>query len=600
MKKQFFIFLALIASGSCFADDTNLIYNGGINTSQSIEGWNVVSSGDASATLSLYEESVSWSSNPVYRLAIDVTAINENPEFTDLYVTDSSTFILTAGDSCYLEYYARTEVGGQEAQPMLVSYDAVEGELTTVVFETRTLEDAFNGKKTVSATVAKAGTYQFAFACGASTGTYVLNNIFLYSYAYVADGSPIISSFTVQMEEQGEQGLNQIIGRAIAQDLEGDDYTMSFSIVSGGGSISIIDSTSLYAGGDATSLDTASFIYTETTPGEKIFKVIVTDANGYSNSLTASYTVCDFDTADLYFVEDVWELVREENGYSSNSAFEFQENDPSLPNVLLFGNSISIGYTPYVQDTLNGIANVYRIPDNGGSTLDMLENQDLWIGDTIWDVIHFNWGLHDLKYLLNNVLDTAGEQVVPVEEYTVNMDSIVRILEKVGTHLIFATTSDIPSEAAGRIQGDEVIYNDAALSVMDNYPDVMIDDQYTLCVEECEHNSESDVHYTAASKQIQASQVATKIKEALGLTTTSINEIESYDDAAFYYNMSSESLIINSNYTVNSINIYSISGLKVLSAQAVDQLSISTLEQGIYIVAIKTDDNKLFTQKIIK
>ena len=596
MKKHFLIFLSLIVSLSCFADDTDLIYNGQFNGSENIDGWNEISNGDARANLSLIYDVTNWDPQ-AYRLNIEVTSVNSNPEFTDVLVTDSSTFSLTAGDSCYLEYYARSDKGTNQLQPMLISYDAVEGELTTIVFETRTLETAFNGMKIISATVAKAGTYQFAFACGSDADTYVVNNIILKTYAYVADGSPIISSFTVQMEEQGEQGENQIIGRAITQDAEGDAYTMSFSIVSGGGSFSIIDSTSLSAGGEANGLDTASFIYTEDAPGEKIFKVIVTDANGFSNSMTASYTVSDFDTAQLYFNEDVWNLVRSDNGYGNDYRFAFTENNDALPNVLLMGNSVSIGYTEYVQAALDGKANVYRIPDNGGSTLTMFENQDLWLGKTHWDVIHFNWGLHDLKYLLNNALNINGTQVVPVEEYGVNMDSIVRILTPQADHLIFATTSHIPSNAAGRIAGDEVIYNTAALAVMDNYPAIMIDDQYTLTNEYPEHNNDGDVHFTSAGKERQGIQAAAKILEAL--QGSAIVENSNEEKPLFYFDQEKKTLINTSNVEVNSIKVYSING-KIQShiISPSESTELDKQAQGIYIVAATTENEKV-VQKIV-
>lgn len=41
--------------------------------------------------------------------------------------------------------------------------------------------------------------------------------------------------------------------------------------------------------------------------------------------------------------------------------------DPSLPNVLVIGDSISIGYTLQVRHLLNGKANVYRPLSSNGS-----------------------------------------------------------------------------------------------------------------------------------------------------------------------------------------------------------------------------------------
>ena len=584
MKRIITFIAAALVGVLSIAQDINLIYNGQPNNSGNIDGWKVVSTGEASADIFLYEDHVTWSNTPKYRLGIDVTAINENPEFTDILVTDSSTFSLTVGDSCYFEYFAFSKQADNQAQFMLISEDAEEGELTQVILETVDMPSYFNGKVTSSAIIPKTGTYQFAFACGADVDTFVINNLILYTYAYQSDGAPLISSFSVQKEEQGEQGVNQIIGRAVVEDLEGDDFDLSFSILSGGGSLTLIDS--------------ASFIYTEEGPGEKIFKVIATDSNGNTSSKTTSYTVSDFDTAQLYFNEDVWELVRAENGYSSHASFVFVENDPDLPNVLLMGNSISIGYTPYVRSALEGKANVYRIPDNGGSTLDMFKNQALWLGKTHWDVIHFNWGLHDLKYLLNNQLNINGEQVVPVDEYEVNMDSIVRILTPEADHLIFATTSHIPSAAAGRIAGDEVIYNEAALRVMENYSYVMIDDQYTLTNEYPLHNSESDVHFTNEGKEMQGEQAAAKILEALE-GTAALNEV-SHESSDLYYDRLADKLILNNTLDLKKISIYNIKGQKLLSAAPSSSLNLSALEKGVYIVTLKTNDNKIISNKIVK
>ena len=75
------------------------------------------------------------------------------------------------------------------------------------------------------------------------------------------------------------------------------------------------------------------------------------------------------------------------------------EDVPGLPRVLLIGDSISMGYTLDVREMLKGKANVHRIPTNGGPTTNGIENIKDWLGDSKWDVIHFNWGLHDLKYI---------------------------------------------------------------------------------------------------------------------------------------------------------------------------------------------------------
>ena len=72
-------------------------------------------------------------------------------------------------------------------------------------------------------------------------------------------------------------------------------------------------------------------------------------------------------------------------------------DDPKLPRVLLIGDSISMGYTVPVRNLLKGKANVHRIMENGGPTTNGLAKIKLWLGNSKWDVIHFNFGLHDLK-----------------------------------------------------------------------------------------------------------------------------------------------------------------------------------------------------------
>ncbi|MGH9721085.1 MAG: SGNH/GDSL hydrolase family protein, partial [Bryobacteraceae bacterium] len=80
-----------------------------------------------------------------------------------------------------------------------------------------------------------------------------------------------------------------------------------------------------------------------------------------------------------------------------NPAFRQIEDAPGLPRVLLIGDSISIGYTETVRTELKGKANVHRIPTNGATTVNGLKNIDDWLGSKPWHVIHFNFGLHDLR-----------------------------------------------------------------------------------------------------------------------------------------------------------------------------------------------------------
>lgn len=208
-------------------------------------------------------------------------------------------------------------------------------------------------------------------------------------------------------------------------------------------------------------------------------------------------------------------------------AFKFVENDPKLPNVLLYGDSISIGYTPDVQAELAGKANVYRIHCNGGDSrsfkgkmMDMhAAMKEQW--DFDWDVIHFNVGLHDLKYLnKKNDLDLEnGKQVASLEEYAANLEAIIAYLKDLAPDatLIFATTTPVPENAAGRRAGDAVRYNQTALEVMAKHPEIQINDLYALTKPmQAEWWVEpGNVHYERVGQKAQAHAVASKIAESL-------------------------------------------------------------------------------------
>jgi hypothetical protein len=126
--------------------------------------------------------------------------------------------------------------------------------------------------------------------------------------------------------------------------------------------------------------------------------------------------------------------------------------DPKLPNVLIIGDSISIGYTRAVREKLTGRANVYRPmngkgPDNCGDTTIGLNKIDGWLGKQKWDVIHFNWGLWDLCYRdpkakeQGNRNKATGKISTQPADYEKNLERLVKRLEATGAKLIWANTT---------------------------------------------------------------------------------------------------------------------------------------------------------------
>lgn len=195
----------------------------------------------------------------------------------------------------------------------------------------------------------------------------------------------------------------------------------------------------------------------------------------------------------------------------ADPAFQKVTDTPGLPHVLLIGDSISIGYTVAVQKLLEGKANVHRIPTNGGPTINGLTNLKQWIGNDKWDVIHFNWGLHDLKGMPD------GNRQVGPEDYEKNLRELVKQLKATGAKLIWCSTTPVPEGklSPARKNDDVVAYNAIARRVMDENG-VAIDDLYAFALPQLgDIQQPQNVHFKPAGSAVLAKQVARSIEAAL-------------------------------------------------------------------------------------
>lgn len=196
------------------------------------------------------------------------------------------------------------------------------------------------------------------------------------------------------------------------------------------------------------------------------------------------------------------------------------EVNPALPNVLLIGDSISMGYMLAARETLSGEANVYRPATNCGPTSRGLEQLESWLGDTKWDVIHFNFGLHDLKYMgaSGNLTDPKAEashQQIPPDQYEANLTKIAQRLKKTGAKLIWRETTPVPEGSAGRIAGDSVRYNTIAAKVMNSVGGIQTDPMFGFATENASMQLPANVHYTKPGSQKLGQHVAQVIRETL-------------------------------------------------------------------------------------
>ena len=191
-----------------------------------------------------------------------------------------------------------------------------------------------------------------------------------------------------------------------------------------------------------------------------------------------------------------------------------------LPNVLIIGDSISIGYTLPTRALLKEKVNLHRIPTNGGPTTKGMTEIEKWLGTRKWDLIHFNWGLHDLKYMgkdgTNLVPKEKGGIVqVPLADYEKNLEKLVIRMKNSTTKLVWRNTTPIPPGSKARYVGDSVKYNQAADRVMKKHG-VPTLDLYTPSKKNMKDwMKKANVHYHAHGSQALAELVAKDITNRL-------------------------------------------------------------------------------------
>lgn len=202
--------------------------------------------------------------------------------------------------------------------------------------------------------------------------------------------------------------------------------------------------------------------------------------------------------------------------------------DPALPSVLILGDSISIGYTLPLRAQLAGRANVFRPltnngkgPENCNGTTFAVQNIDRWLAGQKWDVIHFNWGLHDLKHVSANDGQNSNRASDPYQAdpatYAKQLEIIVKKLKATHAKLIFATTTPVAPQTTNPLREEQAPqqYNQEALKIMKSYQ-IPCNDLYALCTPKLhELQLPKNVHFTEKGYQEIARQVATAITKTL-------------------------------------------------------------------------------------
>ena len=192
-----------------------------------------------------------------------------------------------------------------------------------------------------------------------------------------------------------------------------------------------------------------------------------------------------------------------------------------LPKVLIMGDSISIGYTPYVVENLRDVAEVKRHRGNAGPTIRGVAQIEEWLGKEQWDVIHFNWGLWDMYGWQYHKEDRSPEA------YGKRLESLVGRLKKTGAKLIWATTTPACPANEKTMEGRfeqkvriapelERKYLEVALAVMKKHG-VEVNDLHAFMKPRWKKYAIADnnVHFTQLGSRKLGEQVAKAIQSAL-------------------------------------------------------------------------------------
>ncbi len=134
-----------------------------------------------------------------------------------------------------------------------------------------------------------------------------------------------------------------------------------------------------------------------------------------------------------------------------------------MKNILLLGDSISMGYREYVKEALAERANVQFSEENGRYVKYTLHMVNQWIRNVgTPDVVHWNNGIWDIS-----VEPPLQGNFTPLPEYLYTLGRVLQTLREAGVKdIIFATTTYQKPVFPNNSARDTDLYNDAARAMM--------------------------------------------------------------------------------------------------------------------------------------
>lgn len=185
-----------------------------------------------------------------------------------------------------------------------------------------------------------------------------------------------------------------------------------------------------------------------------------------------------------------------------------------MKNILLVGDSIRIGYMPYVKELLEGQASVFGPEDNCRFARYSFFNLPIWIEESgsIPDIIHWNNGIWDVMHKDEWLTD---DTFTTLDEYIRDIERIYKVMKNTGAKIIFATTTPVKDENPTLRNADIDLFNQQAVKYL-SAQGVEINDLNAFIKPNRNELVKDDLtHLTEDGYKAAAQQVASIIKKYL-------------------------------------------------------------------------------------
>ena len=145
-------------------------------------------------------------------------------------------------------------------------------------------------------------------------------------------------------------------------------------------------------------------------------------------------------------------------------------NKTALPQLLVVGDSISIGYAPQLAAALSGVFEAQHDPVNAGNAAKGAQCASSWVGNGSdgsahpqpWDLVTFNFGLHSLDF-------PATAETESLANYTAHVRAAAVAVRARARRVLWIDTTPVPlrvTSGPGRRNRDVLAYNAAAGALM--------------------------------------------------------------------------------------------------------------------------------------